>query len=135
MKHRFGYNWRQQVMGRNDIILCDDKRWFVTDPPGCKSDHFMLVATMQATKYAEHRAYLHGWKQVPLPIGHDFGPTEEVDRMLTDLQQHCVHSNADKHSTRLFIGYKVMTRNSKLLKLELRLKQRWNKTTLKRRLG
>jgi hypothetical protein len=62
----------------------------ITNPSGYDSDHFVLVATMQAPTYTEHKAYLREQIQVPLPTRHDFGPMEEVNRMLTDLQQHFI---------------------------------------------
>jgi hypothetical protein len=35
--------------------------------------------------------YLRGQKIVKPIVGHDFGPTEEVDRVCIDLQQHCTN--------------------------------------------
>ena len=106
-RHRDRWTWSQKREGtisraRNDAILCTDRRFFqnvkITDPPGCHSDHYMLVATMSTAVHAEHKAYLKGRRHIPFPETYDFGQTGDLDRMLLDLQQHCEKETVDNPS-------------------------------------
>ena len=101
-RHKEGYTWRQRredriVRARNDAILSDERRWFtkvtIIEPPGCDSDHYMMIATLTTSTKSEHKAYLKGRKEVPFPKEYDFGPTETADLIMADLQQHCNRPN------------------------------------------
>jgi hypothetical protein len=48
----------------------------------------MLVITMNASP-KEHKSYIKGRKHIPFPENYDFGQTEEMDKVLLDLTQHC----------------------------------------------
>jgi hypothetical protein len=98
-RHKEGYTWRQRregriVRARNDAILSDERNWFqkvaIVEPPGCDSDHYMLVATITTQSLSEHKAYLNGRKKIDFPSEYDFGPTNEVDEIFTNLQQRCI---------------------------------------------
>ena len=96
-KHRFRWTWTKKMenntlRSRTDAILSNNREIFqniqITDPPRCSSDHLMLVATMNVST-KEHKIYIKGRKHIPFPEQYDFGNTEEMDQMLTDLTQHC----------------------------------------------
>jgi hypothetical protein len=106
--HKARCTWQQQrkgriVYGRNDAIMASDRRYFtnlrIIVSPGCESDHYMLVATMQTDLLREHQKYLWGRKQATTANGHDFGPTETVDQLFTNLLQHCAKSTPQYHPT------------------------------------
>jgi Reverse transcriptase (RNA-dependent DNA polymerase)/Endonuclease/Exonuclease/phosphatase family len=98
-RHKEGYTWRQRregriVRARNDAILSDERKWFqkvaIVEPPGCDSDHYMLVATITTQSLHEHKAYLNGRKKIDFPSEYDFGPTNAIDEIFTSLQQQCL---------------------------------------------
>jgi hypothetical protein len=98
--------WRQRregrmVCARNDVLLCDERKWFakvvIIGPTGCDSDHYMRAISMTTSSIIEHKAYLKGRKYVPFLCEYDFGPTDEADRLMADLQRHCDVRSVHNH--------------------------------------